>query len=207
MKGLIFDLDGTLLDTIGDIAAAMDKALIKNGLKTHTRKEYESFIGNGVKLLAERATGGEKTEAVLKDYLEIYASENDVLTKPFDGIENALLTLSKTHKIAVLSNKPHNDTTSLVKKYFPNVPFFIAYGQRKGVPTKPDPTSALEIAHTMGLLPQDITFVGDSPEDIKTGKNANMKTAGVCWGYRSKQQLENAQADMIIQTTEELLKL
>ncbi len=207
MKGIIFDLDGTLLDTIGDIAAAMNKALQIHNLPTHTIKEYENYIGNGAKILAERASGGIKTEEVFTDYIKIYSNANDIKTKPFPGIEKCLSILSETHFLAVLSNKPHNDTKNIVKKYFPDIHFSAVCGQRPEIPTKPDPAAAAEILHIINIPISDFIFVGDSPEDIMTGKALGMKTAGVNWGYRSEIQLKNAGADIIIKTTEELIQL
>lgn len=215
IKGIIFDLDGTLLNTLDDIANSFNHALQLHGLKQYPTQRYKDFIGSGVKVLAQKAVGVEDKnliESVLADYKAYYADHSADTTKPFPHIPQVLRILSESYKLSVLSNKPHTDTVPLIEKYFPDIPFTCVYGQLDGVPRKPDPTAARMIAKEMHLLPQEIAYVGDSENDILVANNASMLAISVLWGFRTVEQIKDAgicyafceKAEDIISVLEEL---
>jgi len=207
IKAIIFDLDGTLLDTIGDIAAALEYVLSENGLPSHELNEYKMFIGSGAKNLVRKAAGDvseELFEKLYKEYRQRYAEYSEVLTKPFDGVTEVLEALAKKYKLAILSNKPHTDTLPLAKKYFPTVAFDTVQGQIPEMPIKPDPALALKIADGMGVLPEEVVFVGDGTTDIQTAINAKMIPVAVTWGYRTKEQLQQVGAEIFAETVSDL---
>lgn len=206
---IIFDLDGTLLDTLADIADSCNEVLIQHHFPTHPLPAYKGFVGNGLYTLIERMTPADTADHVIQGcaalFTEIYSQNWKRKSCLYDGI-NAMLSALKGHgkQLAVLSNKPHEFTTLCVDEFFPEGLFSIVYGQRTGFAKKPDPTVALTIAAHLSSRPQDTVFVGDSGVDMKTAKAAGMTAVGVSWGFRSVEELRVNKADIIVHNPLEL---
>ena len=210
-SSVIFDLDGTLLDTLCDLALTCNEVLSFHHFPTHPEPAYKSFVGNGLQSLIEKITPADTSEYVLNRccslFTELYAQNWQRNSCPYAGI-NDMLSALKTHGVmlAILSNKPHEFTKLFVDEYFPKNLFSVVYGQRNGFPKKPDPGVALEIAAMLHSQPQETLFVGDSGVDIMTGRRAKMSTVGVSWGFRSVQELSECKADIIVHNPLELEK-
>ncbi len=211
-KVVIFDLDGTLVDSIGSIASACNEALLKNGLKERSINEYKYFAGDGALELVKRAvyasgdTSYEKLESVYNIYKDIFVKDctRDVVL--FENINNLLSELkNKGIKLAVLSNKPHERTLDVVDKIFGKNIFDIVIGYKDEETKKPNPYGALLIAKQFNVEPKDCIYVGDTDTDMQTGINAGMYTVGVTWGFRDKQELINNNASIIIDNPIDLL--
>jgi phosphoglycolate phosphatase len=188
VEGIIFDLDGTLVHTIEDIAGAANALFARHGLPEHDIEYYLKWIGNGAVKFIEHAHGKPVSEKQLRAYVsefkEIYAGNLHDLSHVYDGIPEVLDTLvSRGIKISVLSNKPHVLTQRVCEFYLSKWPFDPVLGQREEVVRKPDPAAAFEIAEHMGVAPEKILFVGDSDNDILTAQAAGMIPLGVSWGY------------------------
>ena len=189
-SSIIFDLDGTLLDTLSDLAETCNEVLTRHHFPTHPLPAYKGFVGDGLYTLVGRMTPVATANIVLQGcaalFTEIYSRNWKRKSCLYDGI-NAMLAALKEQGmlLAILSNKPHEFVTLCVDEFFPEGLFTIVYGQRTGFPKKPDPSSALEIVERLGTRPQDTMFVGDSGVDMKTAKAAGMTAAGVSWGFRS----------------------
>ena len=191
MKGVIFDLDGTLLNTVPDLLYSMNSSLEQLGRPTISAVQLKAFIGNGARNLVIRALGGNADEETVSKlyslYGETYSSNLTERTEHYDGMYDLLRELvADGIKLAVLSNKPDAQTKKIIEHYFSDIPFSCVMGKVDGVPLKPDPSSALLVAKKMGIEPKDIVFVGDSPEDFKTSQNAGMSCVSVLWGYRDR---------------------
>ncbi|MDF2686395.1 MAG: HAD-superfamily hydrolase, subfamily variant 1, partial [Clostridia bacterium] len=181
-----------------------------NGYKKHTVEEYKTFVGSGTTNLISRAMGHDapvnEQMNVLDDYSKEYNKNILVKTCPFKGCPELLMALEeKGIKLSVLSNKPDKATRFLIEKCFPSINFTLVRGQLPDVPIKPDPKAALQIAEAMGLLPEEIAFIGDSPEDFETGKNAGMLSINALWGYRTGEQLLSAGAEILCEKPEDVL--
>lgn len=208
-KAVLFDLDGTLTDTLQDIAAAMNRALRLHGLMEFAVEDYRYLVGDGAKKLAERAVRGrlELQGAVLRDYQAYYETHNLVTTRPYDGVPELLSALeARGMKLCVLSNKPHADTCHVVRHFFPQVSFCVVRGQMEGVPVKPDPTGALQVAREAQLPPDSFLYLGDTAVDMICAKNAGMHSVGVTWGFRTADELQAAGAGMLISRPLQLLE-
>lgn len=208
---IIFDLDGTLLDTLYDIAETANAVLTRHGFPVHSQHEYKQFVGDGLIVLMKRiAPLGTKEDIITsccQTFFHLYANNWMNTCQPYNGIENMLVALKKQGlRMAVLSNKPHAFTQLFVDKYFPKETFACVYGQREGFAKKPDPTIALEIAENLGVRPAEMFFVGDTPIDIQTGKASGMTTVAVTWGFRNFHELQNENPDIIIHSPMELLQ-
>ena len=210
-KGVIFDLDGTLINTLEDLADSVNEALEKMNFSTWKTDDYRMKVGRGFRNLMENSVPQEKREnaAVIDEMLSYFVAAYDRRYQdksvPYQGIETLLLQLEKDGiKLAVNSNKRTDYTEKLIKKLFPNTPFVAVFGERKGVPKKPDPAGALEIAEMMELKPEQVIYVGDSGTDIATGKNAGMTTVGVSWGFRGRGELTRHGADYVVDTPREI---
>lgn len=210
-KGVIFDLDGTLLDTLEDLAVAANATLDHFGFPGHPVDAYRYFVGEGLKTLMQRivpaasSTDMELT-AYMKKFAEIYSLNWNKHSAPYKGIIEMVSSLSAAGlQLGVLSNKPHDFTRICVESFFPGNPFVFVYGQREGVAKKPDPAGALEIADKMGLTPKEILYVGDTATDMQTGNRAGMKTIGVLWGFREQRELEENKAWKIAVTPAEVV--
>ena len=211
-KGVIFDLDGTILNTIYDLGNSVNETLEKYGQPLHSYEDYKKKIGKGFKDLIKRSFSDMTVEIVLeqalKDFLKIYDRSYMNDTRPYDGICEVLRTLLMNGiKIGVNSNKRDDYTNKLVKKFFPDIKFSGVFGERDNVPKKPAPDAALEISELMNLKPDEILYIGDSKTDILTGRNAGMPSAGVLWGFRNREEFEENNADYIISTPYEILEL
>ena len=204
VKLCIFDLDGTLTNTIPAISHFGNTALKSYSFPAIEPEKYKSLVGNGRDVLIHRmlkcfnADTDENFDKVGKAYDHAYESDPLYKTKPYDGIPELLDTLKANGvKIAVLSNKPHNVAIDVVKMFFGDK-FDAAYGQRKGITNKPAPDGALMLAKELGVSPSESAFIGDTYVDIETGKNSGMLTIGVLWGFRDRSELENAGAEHIV---------
>lgn len=212
MKLAIFDLDGTLLDTIADLAAATNFALAHFGLPTHSEEEYKFFVGNGINKMFERALPEDKRteEYIMKirsQFVPYYDAHNSDLSRPYPGMVELLKELQQNGiAIGVASNKYQEAAVKLVLQFFPGVDFALILGQREGVPSKPDPTIAFEIIGHTGIAKEDTVYIGDSCVDMQTGKNAGVTTVGVSWGFRPKAELESYSPDFIADNAGELQK-
>lgn len=210
-KLAVFDMDGTLLDTVEDLYMAGNHALRQFGYPEHPREAYKLFAGGGLHNLViqalkpvEDTAAIEQVEAVFRVYYEDHAQD---YTKPYDGMVEALCALKRAGlKTAVLSNKPDTFARALAEQYFPGI-FDVAYGQREGVPLKPDPTALEEILSICGCSGEECVYVGDTGIDVHTGKNVGAFTIGVTWGFRARDELESAGADSIIDQCDELIKI
>ncbi len=211
-KAVIFDLDGTLLDTIRDIASAMNFVLEKEGFPTHSVDDYKIFVGDGMANLACRVLPEghwdlETIHRCVKLVKKQYAKTWHKTTKPYEGIEGLLDELvARKVKIAILSNKPDEFTKQNAKRFLKKWKFTAVVGAREGVPIKPDPTAALDIAKKFKLSPKDIVFAGDTNTDMLTAKSAGMLGVGVLWGFRGKRELLANGAKAVIKKPGELLK-
>ena len=210
---IIFDLDGTLLNTIGDLAVGCDHMLTLRGLPTHSYEEYCTFVGNGIMRLVERALPEElRTEEYVKaarrDFVEFYIDNIDNHTVPYEGMVDLVEQLqTKGAKLAVASNKFQAGTEKLIRKFFPTIEWVEICGNREGVPLKPDTALVDMIIEKAGVERKNCTMVGDSAVDIQTARNAAIRSVGVSWGFRSREELEQAGADHIADTVEELTTL
>lgn len=211
IKGLIFDLDGTLLDTLQDLADAANKTLEYFGFPTHPKDAYRYFVGEGLRTLAQRvlpesARESEDIEKYMEKFSEIYSTNWNANSAPYPGILEMIQSLSDNGlKLAVLSNKPHAFTAICVETFFPDHPFTLVFGKRDGVAGKPDPAGALEIAEKMALSVDEILYVGDTKTDMFTGNNAGMKTIGVDWGFRDRKELADNKAWKIVSNPQEVV--
>lgn len=208
-KVAIFDLDGTLLNTLDDLANACNYALNKFSFPTHEVEEYKKFIGNGIYKLVERAVPNNKkdketVEKVLEIFSEYYNEHMIDMTKPYEGIITLLDELRlKEIKLAVVSNKKHEFTMQIVEKYFGDR-FDIVFGHRESYKAKPDPASVLEVIDKFNILKNECIYIGDSNVDIMTARNSGIECIGVSWGFRGKEELAKAGADYIADNIIEL---
>jgi len=211
-KAIIFDLDGTLLNTLEDIADSMNEALIKFGYPSVPLEKYKLFVGDGVDTFIKRVTGKPQIdkiemEEIKKVYKEIYNRRWNLKTKPYPNILKTLQTLNeKGIKMNVLSNKPDDFTKLCVRHYFPDIKFEYIIGERKGFPIKPDPFYALEIASKLGISPEKFVYFGDTNTDMQTALNASMYPVGVLWGFRDEEELKSNGAKELISDPVEMLK-
>jgi phosphoglycolate phosphatase len=211
-SAIIFDLDGTLLDTLADIAEAANRVLVQRGFAPHPLDSYRQFVGEGVRVLFERslpheACSDEVLAACGEDFRQVYAQCWNVQTRPYDGIEDLLsLLVTRGVRLAVLSNKPDVFTKSCVREYFPQFPFEAVLGQRDGTPRKPDPAGAREIAATMDLAPDRFLYLGDTAVDMQTALAAGMFPVGALWGFRPLSELLSGGARVVIERPAALLQ-
>lgn len=203
---VIFDLDGTLLDTVGDLAGACDELLAARGYPGHSTEEYRRFVGNGINKLIERAlpaaaASPEAAAELRPEFVRIYRSRITRSTRPYEGVAELLESLRGMGlKLAVASNKFHGGTRQLVEHFFPGVEFCAVLGQREGVPMKPDPAVVREIMDVAGVGCDEVLYVGDSGVDMQTARNAGVLAAGVTWGFRPRGELEACGADYVVES-------
>ena len=212
-KLVIFDLDGTLLNTIADLAQSTNHALQTLGYPVHDTAAYRFMVGNGINKLFERALPeGEKTEAnvlrVRAAFIPYYNQHNADLSAPYDGIPQLLDKLqSQGLQLAVASNKYQSATEQLIAHYLPTLSSRAVLGQREGVPTKPDPTIVHQILEATGITAADVLYVGDSGVDMQTARNAGVTACGVTWGFRPRTELEQFAPHHIVHFPDEIGKI
>lgn len=213
MKACIFDLDGTLGDTRNSLVYSVGLTLKEMGLPGITDEQCIRFVGNGARYLMERAleATGRENLARINEGMEVYGrifDENCTYqVVPYDGIMELLSRLKKGGmKLAVLSNKPHRQTVKVVHAMCGDKLFDYVQGQRDEIPRKPDPAGICHAAKALGVPMEECLYIGDSEVDVHTGKNAEVKTVCVSWGFRTKEELKAAGAEYIIDKAEELLQ-
>ena len=212
-QAVVFDLDGTLLDTLADIANSANSALARYGSPPRGADEYRYFVGEGVTVLISRALPAEKrNDDIISDcvkaFRESYSLNWNVNTKPYDGVMELLDELtSKQVKMTILSNKPDNFTKRCVRELLPYKRFEMVLGQREGIPMKPDPAGALEIAETLGIASSQFLYLGDSGLDMQTATRAGMFPVGAAWGFRSEEELRTHGAQVVVEQPRDLLDI
>lgn len=210
-KLVIFDLDGTLLDTIETLSMACNNALALNGFPMHPIPDYCQMIGNGIAKLVERAMPQESRSesninGVKGDFVRLYTQNISLGTKPYDGVDKLLCDLESMGIIlAVASNKFQSGTEELVSYFFGERNFLAVCGNMPAVPLKPDPTIVEKIIEKAGVSKADVIYIGDSGVDMQTARNAGIKSIGVSWGLRDVEELKRAGADIIIHHPSEVL--
>ncbi|WP_338863211.1 HAD family hydrolase [Myxococcus stipitatus] len=209
LRAVFFDLDGTLVDSLGDIADAMNHALVRHGLPAHPEPAYRRFVGEGVRELARRAVPAGREELaglVLETYRAYYEEHLFDRTAAYPGILGMLSALAGQGVVmGVLSNKSDGFVKQLVERLLPGVPFRVVYGERQGVPRKPDPTAVLGMAAELNVEPLTCGFVGDTAVDMLTARAAGMYGVGVTWGFRDAEELHSHGARVVATTADELL--
>ena len=207
---VIFDLDGTLLNTIADLAVATNEALKAMGYPTHAEEVIQTFVGNGVSKLLERSmpldTRTEENIALVRrHFMAYYDQHNADLSTPYPGIADMLSRLQEAGvMLAVASNKYQSATEKLIACYFPHINFICVLGQRQGIPVKPSPDIVLEIMEKANVSRSDTLYVGDSGVDMQTAQNAHVDAIGVSWGFRPRAELEAFRTLAIIDKAEDL---
>lgn len=213
-KLAIFDLDGTLSDSIASIKYCADRAFEPFGIGPFSVEDYKYFVGDGAANLIKRGlkAGGDTQlthfEEAFSLYKKYFAVDCMYQVKPYDGIVELLGALKeKGVKLAVLSNKPHAETVNVIESLFGKNCFDVIFGQREGIPIKPDPAGVIEILKMLDLKPEDTIYLGDTATDMKTGKSAGAFTVGALWGFRKREELEENHGDAFIAHPLELLGL
>ena len=208
---VIFDLDGTLLNTIGDLAASVDYVMRSRSLPEHSDAEYRQMVGGGIKRLVERALPEELAmneayvEECVTQFRRYYVDNIDRYTEPYEGMHALLKELTRCGvKVAVASNKFQNGTDRLVAKFFSDVEFVAVEGNREGAPLKPDPQIVTNIIAKAGVEPSRTIMVGDSGIDIRTAAAAGIDSVGVAWGFRFAEELYDAGATKVVTCSTEL---
>jgi len=203
-QAALFDLDGTLLDTIDDLADSMNQVLVSYGLKPYPVHRYFYFVGDGMQTLTHRVLSEQAADLSLLEpcaaaMRQNYSNNWSKKTKPYPGIVEMLRELTRHKvKIAVLSNKPHEFTQIMVRHYFKDFYFEAIEGQKTGVPKKPDPSAAIQIAKSINLMPEAFAYLGDTNTDMKTARSAGMFAVGALWGFRKADELIESGAEQLI---------
>ena len=212
-KAVIFDLDGTLLDTLEDLADALNFVLQDKGLPTHPTEAFRYFVGNGAANIVKRALPPENrndkelTADCLEEFLKEYHRNWNRKTKPYDGVSELLDVLTaKQIEMAVLTNKPQNFAELCIQEFLSDWKFRMVIGQRDGFPLKPDPAGPREIARCLDIPPEEFLYLGDSDADMKTAVAANMFPVGALWGFRPEKELRESGALEVIAQPTDFLK-
>ena len=212
-RAVVFDLDGTLLNTLEDLADSLNRVLETKGLPTHPLEAFRTFVGNGAAKLVERALpSGQQTDALRTECLAAFRLEYqqnwNQKTRPYEGVAELLDGLAaRDIKMAVLTNKPQHFAELCMQAHFSGWQFGMILGQRDGVPMKPDPAGPQEILSSLGVPAPACLYVGDSDVDMQTGLNAQMLPVGALWGFRSEEELRGAGAAQVIAHPTDLLEL
>ncbi len=208
-KAVIFDLDGTLLDTLDDLADSMNAVLCRLNCPPHKKDAYKYFVGDGLHTLARRVLPADQQKQVehcAKEMLKEYSKRWADKTSLYAGIDQLLNgLLEKEFKLAILSNKPDAYTQKTAQKFLNSWPFSIILGARDHVPKKPDPAGAIEIARTLNLPPAQCLYMGDTNTDMETASAAGMFSIGVLWGFRKEKELQDSGAQLILKHPTELI--
>ena len=211
-KLMIFDLDGTVLDTVTTIAHFCNSALEKYSLKAFPVEDYKYFAGEGARKLtenilnAQNAYNEELHNRLYDYYMESYDKAPAYLTSIFDGLYETLEKIKKEGiKIAIVSNKPHFATVSVTEELYGKEFFHLIFGQRENIPLKPNPQAVFEVMDYFKVKKEECIYIGDTKTDMKTGKNAGIFTVGVLWGFRDKTELLENGADVLLNKPKELL--
>jgi phosphoglycolate phosphatase len=211
IRAVLFDLDGTLADTLADLANAMNWALARLGCHAHSTDSYRYRVGRGARELCARALPADKQQLVdeaVRLMREHYDAHCFDLTTLYSGIPELIAALAERGcKLAVLSNKPDDFTKRVIAHYFKMSPFAVVRGQLPNVPLKPDPTAALQIAHELALSPAHWLYLGDTDTDMETARAAGMEAVGVLWGFRDRNELVQSGAMHIVSKADEVLRL
>lgn len=207
-KAVLFDMDGTLLDTLADMAAAVNHILSVHGYPLRTVEEVRAFVGNGARKLMERAlppdVTGDAFEALLEEYRQWYEAHACVKTAPYPGVPAVLAALHRTGvRCAVVSNKPDGATRELAARFFPGLP---AFGQQDGIPAKPAPDMVYHALAELGVEASAAAYVGDSEVDVALARNAGLPLIAVSWGFRGREALEEAGAALVVDDAATLLE-
>ena len=209
-KLIIFDLDGTLINTIADLGTSTNYALKRLGYPTHDLESYKMRVGNGINNLFRRALPeGEKTDEnvlrVRREFIPYYNAHNTDLSRPYPGMIELLEALQgEGVLLAVASNKYHEATSKIITELLPTIRFSAILGQRDGINIKPDPQIVYDILATTNMAKDDVFYIGDSGVDMQTGLNAGVETCGVTWGFRSREELESFHPQHIVDSVQEL---
>lgn len=212
IKAVLFDLDGTINNTVNDIAASGNYALAKHGFPTHPADSFKLFAGSGTYIMLQRAMPNEhkndgSVELIIDDYLAHYSVHSMDTTAPYDGIRELIDEVkARGYKMAVVTNKPDAVAKQLLEDMFPGK-FDIVVGQMDGMPVKPDPAMPLMAMKELGVAADECVFVGDSGVDIETGKNSGAYPIGVLWGFRGREELLDSGAKELIEKPSELLDI
>ena len=209
MRCLIFDLDGTLVNSLPGIVGSLNRALTAHGLPAHSHAAIRSFVGDGLRSLVQRAAPAAAAPATLDELVMFFKNDYELSwaegTQAYPGIHNMLDELQTSgHQLAVLSNKTHQFTETMTRAVFPRIHFAKVLGQQDGIPHKPHPAGAFQIAHTLGVALENCIMIGDSTIDLETAANAGMPAIAVAWGYHDRKRLISAGADRIIDHPSEL---
>lgn len=207
-KAVLFDMDGTLLDTLADMAAAVNHILSVHGYPLRTVEEVRAFVGNGARKLMERAlppdVTGDAFEALLEEYRQWYEAHACVKTAPYPGVPAVLAALHRAGvRCAVVSNKPDGATRELAAQFFPGLP---AFGQQDGIPAKPAPDMVYHALAELGVEASAAAYVGDSEVDVALARNAGLPLVAVSWGFRGREALEEAGAALVVDDAATLLE-
>lgn len=207
-KAVLFDMDGTLLDTLADMAAAVNHILSVHGYPLRTVEEVRAFVGNGARKLMERAlppdVTGDAFEALLEEYRQWYEAHACVKTAPYPGVPAVLAALHRAGvRCAVVSNKPDGATRELAARFFPGLP---AFGQQDGIPAKPAPNMVYHALAELGVEASAAAYVGDSEVDVALARNAKLPLIAVSWGFRGREALEEAGAALVVDDAATLLE-
>ena len=212
-EAVVFDLDGTLLDTVDDIGDAANRVLSNRGLPTHSMSTYRLFIGEGVRILFTRAIPKERRNpdlinACIAEFIEDYRYTYNVKTRPYHGVPELLDVLKQRGlKLAILSNKPDPITKDCVAFFLSDWEFHVVLGQHDSIPRKPDPQGALEVSERLGIPPSKCVYLGDTAIDMKTAVSAGMFPVGVLWGFRSFEELKKNGARVVIDEPMQLMDI
>lgn len=211
MKAVIFDLDGTLVNTIDDLAAATNQALQMHGFPPKPLADFPLMVGNGIRKLLERALGEACTpdvlDAVQRDFLEIYDRNCMNLSAPYAGMEEVVRRLQTDDwRLMVVTNKPQAQAEKIARHYFGEDTFLSIYGNLEGRPAKPDPLTVHMAMHDAESTAGETWFVGDSNVDVQTAHNAGLRCIGAVWGFRGEDELKKAGAEILARTPQDILR-
>ena len=207
-EAVLFDMDGTILDTMTDLYDGANRSLAMHGYPLRTMEEIRIFVGGGARQLMQRSlpdtVSEEELDAITEEFRTWYGENSCVKTCPYPGVEAAVEALQKAGvKVAVVSNKPDVATKALAKQFFPTL---LAFGQRDDVPSKPAPEMVWNALQKLGVSAENAIYVGDSEVDVATARNAGMPLLAVCWGFRTREELMAAGAEHIVDNAEDMLK-